>query len=141
MSVETSNSSLFVCICARANHCKINGFFFSLLGIVFSGQIRMSKESMHSNAWKSTELVPQWKVHGFRQKSGGVAKDMPGLQKQLKEKEVYHIHTNQVSPHASSSSTPTSLKTKCDNHQAKEKKKQQIAWNKRLMHRTQSALM
>lgn len=99
----------------------------------------MRRELMHSKSRNSTELVPLWKVYGFLQSDGDAAKDIMGLHQQMKQKEMFCIHTNQVSPYKWPSTSLQNDK-KCDN-QTKTETVQQISWNKRLMHRTRSAMM
>lgn len=111
---------------------------FCHLAIIFSerNHFQTSKAKVLVSS-KSTELVPLWKVHGFRQNGGGVAKDMMGLQQQLQQKEMYCIYTNQVLPYK----WPASSQNDVGDKEATPKTVQQVSWSRRLMHRTRSAMM
>lgn len=96
----------------------------------------MSMGLLHSNLSNSTELVPVWKVYGFQQKNDGAAKDLSEFQQQMKQKQMFCIYTNQVSPFKG----PSDPINKCDN-QLKKSTVHQMTCNRRLMHRTRSALI
>lgn len=125
---------------------------FSLLLSVrnhfYSGQT--TKELVRGNAQKSTELVPVWKVYGFLQNDGDVTKNTTELHQQMKQKQMFCIHSNQVSPYkwpssASSSSTATTTTTAASSSSAPQSDKcnnQTIKTTlQRLMHRTRSAML
>lgn len=119
----------------------------------FSERNRISKQSVQSSTRAAAELVPLWKVYGFSRNSdgrggAGVAKDLNEFQQQTKPKNMFCIYTNHVSPHQrpSSSTKPTATTTASttQNHNQQTDNTapaQQVSWNKRLMHRTRSAMM